>query len=189
MRNSVLFVVMAFWLISCEMDDVAIVPEPSSKTLDNGSYLIQIANTTTGDTTTLEGEFVDTNWDKEKGFIFLNTDESLNCVGGCPCLNGPIGTVTMNIGNVIYNKDSKPFAVIASIAVSKTDVVCGTAEQLNAQLFEAQGHIVGELVDVEIGGNFIAARFTEIPVDLVLLNSAQQPESAKVSGLFVALDR
>ena len=189
MRNAFLFVVIAFGLSSCEMDDTAIVPEPSSKTLDNGSYLIQIANTTTGDTTTLEGEFVDTNWDKEKGFIFLNTDESLNCVGGCPCLNGPIGTVTMSIGNIIYNKDGKPFAIISAITVSKTDVVCGTAEQLNAQLFEAHGEIVGELEDVEIGGNFIAARFAEIPVKLVILNSAQQLESAKVSGLFVAIDR
>lgn len=54
----------------------------------------------------------------------------------------------------------------------------GTAAQLNAQLFEALG--ANDLFDLEIGANYIAERIDNITMELVILNSTQQPETVKV---------
>ena len=119
--------------MSCESDP----PEPDiQKSVDKGLYSIKINNTTTGNRTILEGEFVDTNWDPTTGSIFMNTDDSLSCGGECPCFKGPIGTIPMTISAPFVYRDTN-VAIIRSILVSKSDIVCGTAAQLNAQLFKS----------------------------------------------------
>jgi hypothetical protein len=79
------------------------------------------------------------------------------------------------------------WADINSILVSKSDIVCGTAADLNAQLFASnQIEVIDSLL---IGANFIAGKIIKIPMDLQTLNSTQQPERAEVTVAFIAIDR
>ncbi len=182
MKNSILFAAIVLGFISCENDP----PEPDTlKTYDKGAYAILIDNTTTGVITQLIDTNADTNWDPTTGAIFMNTDDSLSCGDGvCPCLLGPIGTMTMTVSGINKNTSS---AILNAILVSKSDVVCGTAAQLNAQLFLSFGP--EDLFDLEIGANYIGGRIDKMRMELQTLNEDQTPETAIVSVVFVAIDR
>lgn len=182
MKNLIMLSAIVLGFISCESDP----PEPhNSNTVSRGSYAILINNTTTGEQTQLIDSTADASWDPTTGTIFLNTDDSLNCPepNSCPCLRGPIGTVSMTT-SIVRNTSHGDFTSISAILVSKSDVVCGTAEQINAKLFAGGS---AELYAVEIGANYVTGRFDDVPMELQVVNPNQQPETAKVSCVFIAL--
>jgi hypothetical protein len=140
----------------------------SNATVTKGEYVIVVS----GDhDVRLEGDNVDTNWDPNGGFVFLNTDE----------FNEPLGTLTMTIGGQI-DESIKEYAVFSAL-LSKTDVQVGTALELNSRLFE---FIEGSITNVEIGSNFIRASLG-LKMTRVLFYPDDEPEDVNVVGTFTAM--
>jgi len=158
-------------LISCGTDNI----DPVNKTVTKGEYVIEIVNRTTGDTTTLVGTDVDTNWDPDRGLIWLGTDDKLD--------GKPIGTVTAFV-SVDYSNQNKSVEV-HDFSISKTDVRKGTADELNARLFRGTS-FVEKWHQIEIGKNYIKAYFYLTNLERVIANTGQEPEQADVFGVFVA---
>jgi hypothetical protein len=168
MKTSVILFVTLFMITSCT--DVG--DENVNDSLDKGGYLFTITGSE-GGPRVLEGTDVDTNWDKDLGFIYLNADAK----------NEPLGTVYITIGPVMNGE-----ADILSGTVSKTDVQSGTAEVLNARTFTLITDTNNKVKEVKIGSNYISAKF-EMKMERVLNWPEDQPESVTVEGNFVAVKK
>ena len=171
----------AFGLVACGSGN-PVEEEPA--TVDGGEYDLTINNLSTGAMTHLIATAVDTSWQPELGLIYMSTDDGV--------VDHPIGTVTMEIADLFadtsyWDPDKNGVAELRKLVISKTDVRVGTAAQLNAQVFELTG--LGEIDEVVVGKNFIRGRLQQVDVHLLVLNSTQSPESARVTGTFTAVVR
>lgn len=155
--------------------------EPNSETqTPEGDYYQVCIDSEIYGQTNLNGVHVDTNWDADAGFIFLNTDA---------CSEGPIGTVTLVIGDIVENENG-PFATLTSALVSKTDVRVGTSAELNPVLWEAMAPAGAELgsgqVDIiDLGSDFIEGYFFS-EVESVPVLPDDPIDMATVQGQFLA---
>jgi len=148
---------------ACAMTDM----DTTSETVSKGEYIM----ITTGDhERKLTGDDIDSNWDPDGLFVYLGTDAS----------NEPLGTLTMTLGSLIA-ADIKEYDVVTAL-LSMTDKQIGTAEELNARLFELTE---GSIVDVEFGGNFIRASLG-LTMTRVLSHPDDVPEDIIVIGTFTA---
>lgn len=166
MKHTLIFCL--FILFSCVSD----IGENSNETVDKGKYDLTINNTTTGETTHLIANTVDTNWDENASFIFLSTDDLLE--------TAPIGTVTISI---VADLERDTALIVPGGLVSKTDMRIGTADQLNARTFEI---IKGSIRNITVGSNFISGEILQCNLLQTFIPDGQTPELATLSGTFTA---
>ena len=141
----------------------------NNDTVSKAEYVIVI----TGDhERTIRGDDISSNWTPQDGLVYLGTDKYKT--------EDPIGTLTMTIGSQI-SQDLNEHAVLTA-TLSKTDRAMGTADQLNARLYEL---VEGTITEVEIGANYIKGSLG-LKMERVLIYTWDEPESVNVIGTFTA---
>lgn len=155
-------------LFSCGTEN----PEKSGETVSKSEYQIVI----TGDhERVLVGDNVESSqWIPEDGWVYLSADE----------FNEPLGTLTMSIGWKT-EEEAYPEYYVASALLSKSDLKVGTAEELNARLYEMTE---GTITYAEFGANFIRGHLS-LKMERVLNWPDDEPETVIVNGSFTAKSR
>jgi len=129
----------------------------------------------------LIGKNVDSNWDPDTGFIFLNTDEN----------NEPLGTLTMNLAVPLPDApiwlERWGYVPVYDALASKSDVRVGTAAETNSRTYtKIDGDDKG-MTEMKIGNNFIWAK-VDFKMERVLAWPSDAPETVTLKGTFTAVD-
>jgi hypothetical protein len=147
-------------------------PKPKEGKVGTEGYELTLTNTK-GQTKTLKGDSVDTNWDPASGLIYLGTDDN----------NEPLGTLTMTIFSPAANDSSR---VITAI-LSTSDVKVGNSQQTNPRSYKLIGSApygikVESIDETQITGE------VNIQMERVIQNPQDEPETITLTGTFTAVN-
>ena len=168
MKINQIWILLLILVLSCGKS----AESENNETVDKGSYFIVIDGKDGKIVLDATGE-VETIWNAETGFIYLGTAEDTE-------YQGAIGTLTLNLAYEDFERKDK--YLLYTALVSKTDQRTGTAEQLNARMYELKS---GYIDDAETGANFIKGNI-DLIMDRVIVDPEDDPEVVTVKGTFVA---